>query len=49
MAELSRYSWNSFVRRDAEAGAISDGFRTTTLPAARAPITGSRDSTGEKQ
>jgi hypothetical protein len=27
------------------AGAISDGFKTTTLPAAIAPMTGSSDST----
>jgi hypothetical protein len=27
------------------AGAISDGFKTTALPAAIAPITGSSDST----
>ncbi|KAK3020466.1 hypothetical protein RJ639_047120 [Escallonia herrerae] len=45
IAELSTYSSSSFARSDDEAGATSDGLRTTALPAAIAPITGSRDNT----
>jgi hypothetical protein len=39
------YSPNNFANSAEEAGAISDGFRTTALPAAIAPTTGSRDNT----
>lgn len=44
--DLSTYSSNNVFSSDDEAGASSDGFRTTALPAAIAPMTGSRDSTG---
>ena len=47
MEELSRYSSNNFESKVDVAGAISEGFRTTALPAAIAPITGSIDSTGK--
>lgn len=39
------YSPNNFAISDDVAGAISDGFRTTALPAAIAPMTGSSDNT----
>jgi len=39
------YLPNKFASSEDEAGAISDGFRTTAFPAAIAPTTGSRDST----
>jgi len=41
------YSPNSFASNDDVAGAISDGFKTTALPAAIAPMTGSSDNTGK--
>ena len=47
MAVLSTYSSNNFASSDDVAGAISDGLRTTALPAAMAPMTGSRDNTGK--
>ena len=34
----------AFARREAQAGANSEGFRTTVFPAANAPIIGSKDS-----
>lgn len=45
--EVSMYSPNSFASNDDVAGAISDGFKTTALPAAIAPMTGSSDNTGK--
>jgi len=32
------------ARREEEVGAISEGFRTATFPAAMAPINGSKDT-----
>ena len=46
-AEVSKYFPTSFAIKDDVAGEISDGFRTTALPAAIAPTTGSRDKTGK--
>ena len=34
----------AFARREALAGANSEGFRTTVFPAANAPIIGSKDN-----
>ena len=45
--ELSIYSPTNFASNDDVAGAISDGFKTTALPAAIAPTTGSIDNTGK--
>jgi len=45
MAELSKYCSIKFASSDDVAGAISDGFRTTVLPAEMAPMTGSIDNT----
>lgn len=45
---LSKYSLNNFAKREDAAGAISEGFSTTALPAAIAPMTGSTDNTKEK-
>lgn len=47
IAELSKYSSNNFTSKDDVAGAISDGFKTTALPAEIAPMTGSRDNTAK--
>lgn len=45
--DLSTYSPSNLASSNDVAGAISDGFRTTALPAAIAPMTGSRDNTGK--
>lgn len=42
---MSKYSLNNFAKREEVAGAISEGFSTTALPAAIAPMTGSTDNT----
>lgn len=47
MDELSTYSVRILLSNDDVAGATSDGFNTTALPAAIAPITGSSESTAE--
>lgn len=49
IADLSRYSSTKLDSNNDVAGAISDGFRTTALPAEIAPMTGSRDSTRKQR
>ena len=48
-AELSKYFATNLASNDDETGEISEGLRTTALPAAIAPITGSRDNTDRQQ
>lgn len=49
IALVSIYSPNNLASNEDVAGAISDGFKTTALPAAIAPITGSKDNTGKRK
>lgn len=44
MALLSKYLETLFARNFEDAGASSEGFRTTAFPADIAPINGSKDS-----
>jgi len=44
MVVLSKYRGMVFARNEEVAGAISEGFMTTTFPAAIAPINGSNAS-----
>jgi len=49
MAELSKYRGMVFARNEEVAGAISEGFMTTTFPAAIAPINGSNANSNNQQ
>lgn len=49
MQELSKYFPTSLAINEEVAGQSSDGFKTTALPAAIAPIAGSRANTGKER
>lgn len=47
-ARGSKYDGTSWASKEEDTGAKSDGFRTTTFPAATAPINGSKANSASK-